>query len=97
MIKLWDKTGFVKGLNGNAGIVEIDTPLGRRAYSIMMFIERNNFETIDGNAQEWFKSISEHMRRISEIIFAFFSNRYKSYYDCGHSALSRYIKLEIPR
>ena len=42
-VKLWDKTGFVKGSNGNAGIVEINTPFGRKAYSIAIFIERKIF------------------------------------------------------
>jgi len=94
-VKIWDKTGFVKGVNGNAGIVEIDTPHGRKAYSIVLFIERKNYETIKGDAQKWNDRVSFHMRRISEITYAFFSNRYKSFFKCGYSNLKRYIKLAL--
>ena len=94
-VKLWDKTGFVKGLNGNAGILEIDTPHGRRAYSLVMLIEREDYQTIEGDAAHWFERVSLHMRRISEITFAFISNRYESYNECGRSQLIHYIKLAL--
>ena len=94
-VKLWDKTGFVKGVNGNAGIVEIDTPHGRRAYSIVMFMEREDYNTIEGDANLWSELVSLHMRNISQIIFAFISNRYESYYECGRSQLIRYTKMAL--
>jgi beta-lactamase class A len=95
LVKLWDKTGFVKGVNGNAGIVEIDTPHGRRAYSIVMFIEREDYQTITGDATSWSERVSLHMRKISELTFSFISNRYESYNDCGRSLLIRYTKLAL--
>ncbi|GIT03738.1 MAG: hypothetical protein CM1200mP28_09970 [Deltaproteobacteria bacterium] len=82
-VKLWDKTGFVKGSNGNAGIVEINTPFGRKAYSIVLFIERKDFHSISGNARKWFEQSSMHMRRISEMTYAYFSKRYHNYNECG--------------
>ncbi len=88
-------TGFVKGLNGNAGIVEIDTPHGRKAYSLVMLMERQDYQTIEGDAANWFEIVSLHMRRISEITFAYISNRYESYNECGHSQLIRYAKLAL--
>jgi beta-lactamase class A len=94
-VKLWDKTGFVKGVNGNAGVIEIDTPHGKRAYSIVMFMEREDYQTIEGDANRWSESVSLHMRKISEITFAFISNRYESYYECGRSQLIRYTKLAL--
>ena len=94
-VKLWDKTGFVKGVNGNAGVIEIDTPHGRRAYSLVMFMEREDYQTIEGDANRWSERVSLHMRKISEITFAFISNRYESYYECGRSQLIRYAKLAL--
>ncbi len=94
-VKLWDKTGFVKGVNGNAGVIEIDTPHGRRAYSLVMFMEREDYQTIEGDSNRWSERVSLHMRKISEITFAFISNRYESYYECGRSQLIRYTKLAL--
>lgn len=91
-VKIWDKTGFVKGANGNAGIVEINTPHGSKAYSIVLFIERENFHSITGDATNWFERVSMHMRRISEMTYAFFSNRYQSYNQCGLSLLIRHAR-----
>ena len=45
VVRIWDKTGFVKGVNGSAGIVEIDTPHGRRAYTIVHIMARTNFRS----------------------------------------------------
>ena len=89
-VKLWDKTGFVKGSNGNAGIVEINTPFGRKAYSIVLFIERKDFHSITGNVRKWFEQASMHMRRISEMTYAYFSKRYHNYNECGLPLLMRY-------
>ncbi len=86
-VKLWDKTGFVKGSNGNAGIVEINTPFGRKAYSIVIFIERKDFHSIKVNAKKWFEKTSIHMRRISEMAYAYFSNLYQNYNQCGINLL----------
>ena len=94
-VKIWDKTGFVKGVNGNGGIVEIDSPHGRKAYSIAMFMERDDFHTINGDASQWSERMSLHMRRISEMTYAFISNRYESYNKCGRSLLIRYAKLAL--
>jgi hypothetical protein len=94
-VNIWDKTGFVKGVNGNGGIVEIDTPHGRKAYSIVMFMERDKFQTIIGDATKWSESMAMHMRRISEMTYAFFSNRYESYNKCGRSLLNRFAKLAL--
>jgi len=94
-VKIWDKTGFVKGVNGNGGIVEIDTPHGRKAYSIVMFMERDKYHTIIGDATKWSERMAMHMRRISEMTYAFFSNRYESYNKCGRSLLNRFAKLAL--
>ena len=94
-VKLWDKTGFVKGANGNAGIVEIDSPHGRKAYSIVLFIEREDYQTIKGDAAQWFERTSLRMRRISEMTYAFFANRYQSYNKCGLKPLIHYAKLAL--
>ena len=91
-VKLWDKTGFVKGSNGNAGIVEINTPFGRKAYSIVLFIERKDFHSITGNARKWFEQASMHMRRISEMTYAYFSKRYHKYNECGLPLLMRHTR-----
>ena len=91
--KVWDKTGFVKGANGNAAIVRIDTPHGKKAYSIILFIERNDYETIKGDAKIWYDNVSIHMRRISEMTYAFFSKRYERNFKCGLSKLLHYTKL----
>ena len=89
-VRIWDKTGFVKGLNGNAGIIEIDSPHGRRAYSIVAAIERPNFRTIRGNASRWSAKVAYHLRRISELAYAFFTSRYDAFSDCGHDRLLQY-------
>lgn len=91
-VKLWDKTGFVKGVNGNAGIVEIDTPHGRRAYSVVLILERANYQSIDGNAVEWSSSISEQMRRISEMVYAHFNLEYEAADDCGYESLIHHVR-----
>ena len=91
-VKLWDKTGFVKGSNGNAGIVEINTPFGRKAYSIVLFIERKDFHSITGNARKWFEQASMHMRRISEMTYAYFSNLYHNYNQCGINLLMHHTR-----
>ncbi len=91
-VKLWDKTGFVKGSNGNAGIVEISTPFGRKAYSIVIFIERKDFDSITENARVWFEQASMHMRRISEMTYAYFSKRYHNYNECGLPSLMRHTR-----
>jgi len=94
-VKLWDKTGFVKGSNGNAGILEINTPFGRKAYSIVQFIERKDFHSITGNARKWFEQSSMHMRRISEMTFAYFSKQYHNYNECGLPLLMHHSRKEI--
>jgi len=94
-VKIWDKTGFVKGVNGNGGIVEIDSPNGRKAYSIVMFIERDDYQTIKGDASQWSERTSQHMRRISEMTYAFISDRYDSYNECGRSLLIRYVERAL--
>ena len=94
-VKIWDKTGFVKGVKGNGGIVEIDSPHGRKAYSIVMFIERENYQTIIGDATQWSENMGMHMRKISEMTYAFFSNRYESYNKCGLSLLNRYANIAL--
>ena len=91
-VKLWDKTGFVKGSNGNAGIIEINTPFGRKAYSIVIFIGRNNFHSIKENTRNWFKNTSIHMRKISEMTFAYFSNQYHNFNKCGIPLLKRFTR-----
>ena len=60
-----------------------------------MFMEREDYQTIDGDATRWSERVSLHMRKISEITFAFISNRYESYNECGRSQLIRYAKLAL--
>ncbi len=90
VVRIWDKTGFVKGVNGSAGIVEIDTPHGRRAYTIVHIMERTNFRSIPGNANRWSTKVAMVMRRISEMTYAFLSSRYESYNRCGLGLLIQY-------
>ena len=91
-VKLWDKTGFVKGSNGNAGIVEINTPFGSKAYSLVLFIERKDFHSITGDSRIWFEQASMHMRRISEMTYAYFSKRNYNYNECGLTLLMRHTR-----
>ncbi len=87
VVRIWDKTGFVKGINGNAGIVEIDTPHGRRAYTIVHIMERGNYRSIPGDANQWSKRVAKVMRRLSEMSYAYFSSLYNSYNRCGQQLL----------
>ena len=89
---MWDKTGFVKGSNGNAGIVEINTPFGKKAYSIVLFIERKDFHSITVNVKKWFEKTSMHMRRISEMTYAYFSNLNHNYNQCGINLLMNHTR-----
>ncbi len=95
VVNIWDKTGFVKGVNGNAGIVEIDTPHGKKAYTIVMFMERDDHDSISGDASKWFERMSVHMRKISEMTYAYFSLHYNSYNLCGRSLLSQYARRAL--
>jgi uncharacterized protein YgiM (DUF1202 family) len=81
-VKVWDKTGFVKGVNGNIGIVQIDTPEGPKSYTVVMAMERANHESISGNANGWSFNLSQHMRRISELIYTYMSIEYHRYNEC---------------
>ena len=96
-VTLWDKTGFVKGSNGNAGIVEINTPFGRKAYSIVIFIERQDFHSITVNVKSWFEKTSMHMRRISEMTYAYFSKQYHNFNECGLPLLMRHTRNALFR
>jgi len=94
-VKIWDKTGFVKGSNGNAGIIEINTPFGRKAYSIVLFIERKDFQSITGNTRKWFEQSSMHMRKISEMTYAYFSKLYHNYNECGLPLLMHHTRNNL--
>ncbi|MGK5090967.1 serine hydrolase [Deltaproteobacteria bacterium TL4] len=94
-VKVWDKTGFVKGLNGDAGIIEIDTPQGRRAYSIVSIIERPEHTAILGNGRRWAVRKSRLMRRVSEMVYSYISNQYNGDDQCGKSNLIRYATRAI--
>lgn len=88
--KIWDKTGYVRGLNGDVGIIEIDTKQGRRSYSVISIIDRPNYKTIRGNSDRWARKQSRLHRRISEMTYAFFKERYGSKTQCGRQRLLRY-------
>ena len=60
--RVWDKTGFVKGINGDAGIVEFNTPNGRRAYTIVLIMERENYLSIPGDANTWSARVAMVLR-----------------------------------
>lgn len=81
-VKVWDKTGFVKGVNGNVGIVQIETPEGPRSYTVVMALEREEYKTIPGNANKWSYNLSQHMRRISELVYTYMSIQYHRYNEC---------------
>ena len=81
-VKVWDKTGFVKGVNGNIGIVQIDTPEGPKSYTVVMAMERANYKSISGNANGWSFNLSQHMRRISELVYTYMSIQYHRYNEC---------------
>ena len=81
-VKVWDKTGFVKGVNGNIGIVQVDTPEGPKSYTVVMAMERANYKSISGNANGWSFNLSQHMRRISELVYTYMSIQYHRYNEC---------------
>lgn len=91
--KIWDKTGFVRGLNADVGIIEIKTPKGRRPYSIISIIDRPNYNTIRGSGKSWAKRQSRLHRRISEMSYAYFKNKYGAPTNCGKKRLFSYGKL----
>lgn len=92
-VKIWDKTGFVRGLNADVGIIEINTPEGRRPYSIISIIDRPNYRSIRGSGLSWAKKQSRLHRRISEMSYAYFKNKYGDSTTCGTKQLTSYIKL----
>ena len=89
-VRIWDKTGFVKGVNGDAGIIEFDTPKGRRAYTIVMIMERENYRSIPGDANRWSAKVAMVLRRISEMGYAFVSSHYNRLNQCGLGLLLQY-------
>ena len=91
-IRIWDKTGFVKGLNGNAGILEIDTPRGRIAYTVTTIVDREKFKTISGSGNGWSFNISQQMRRMSELAYAYMTVQYGSYNECGSKPLTYHTR-----
>ena len=91
--RIWDKTGFVRGLNANVGIIEIKTPEGRRPYSIISIIDRPNYRSIKGNGHTWARQQSQLHRRISEMSYAYFKNKYGASTTCGTKRLSSYMQL----
>ncbi len=91
--KIWDKTGFVRGLNANVGIIEIKTPEGRRPYSIISIIDRPNYRSIRGNGQSWARRQSQLHRRVSEMSYAYFKKKYGASTKCGAKRLSSYLQL----
>lgn len=88
--KIWDKTGYVRGLNGDVGIIEIKTPQGRRPYSVISIIDRPNYKSIRGNSDRWARKQSRHHRRFSEMTYAFFKDKYGAKTQCGVKRLKRY-------
>ncbi len=44
------------------------------------------------NAKSWFENTSIHMRRISEMTYAYFSIHYKNYNKCGLPLLIRHTR-----
>ncbi len=89
-VRVWDKTGFVKGINGDAGIVEFNTPNGRRAYTIVLIMERENYLSIPGDANTWSARVAMVLRRISEMSYAFVSSYYNRPNQCGLGLLLQY-------
>ncbi|MBF0349429.1 MAG: serine hydrolase [SAR324 cluster bacterium] len=94
-VKIWDKTGFVRGLNGNSGIIEIDTPQGRKAYSVVSIIDREDYWRIRGGGNRWAAVQSYRMRRISEMIYAWFMNQHQGFEACGRNELVKYATHTI--
>ena len=92
-VRIWDKTGFVRGLNGDVGVIEIRTPKGRRAYSIISIIDRPDYKTIRGSGNAWASRQSKIHRRISEMSYAFFKSKYGSNTRCGQNRLTLYASL----
>ncbi|MBF0287941.1 MAG: serine hydrolase [SAR324 cluster bacterium] len=89
--KIWNKTGFVRGLNGDVGIIEIKTPKGRRPYTIISIIDRPNYRSIRGNGNWWAKRQSRLHRKISEMSYAYFKRKYGARTKCGRKRLMNYI------
>ncbi len=92
--KIWDKTGFVRGLNADVGIIEIKTPEGRRPYSIISIIDRPNYRSIRGNGRTWARRQSQFHRMISEMSYAYFKNKYGSPTKCGKKRLFSYTNVK---
>ncbi|MBF0279654.1 MAG: serine hydrolase [SAR324 cluster bacterium] len=88
--KIWDKTGFVRGLNADVGIIEINTPKGRRPYSIISIIDRPNYHSIRGSGNSWARRQSKFHRMISEMSYAYFKNKYGAPTKCGKKRLNSY-------
>ena len=88
--KIWNKTGFVRGLNGDVGIIEIKTPKGRRPYSIISIIDRPNYHSIRGSGNSWARRQSKLHRMISEMSYAYFKNKYGAPTTCGKKRLFSY-------
>ncbi len=89
--KIWNKTGFVRGLNGDVGIIEINTPKGRRPYTIISIIDRPNYRSIRGNGNWWARRQSRLHRKISEMSYAYFKSKYGARTQCGRKRLMTYI------
>ncbi len=85
--KVWDKTGFVRGLNGDVGIIEVSTPQGRKAYSIISIISRYDYNSIRGSGNRWAGKQSKLHRKISEMSYAYFKMKYGKKVSCGRDRL----------
>lgn len=95
--KVYDKTGFVRGLNGDAGIIEINTPKGRRAYTFIGMIARTDYQTVPSNGERWARIQSNRLRRISEMTYGYMKQSYGAKTGCGVNHLYKYAGLQESR
>ena len=90
--KLWDKTGFVRGSNGDAGIIAFQAEQQRVAYIIVSVIWRKDHQSIISNGKRWFQKSNFIHRRISEMTYAYFQKQYPGQSSCGADLFQKYTQ-----
>ncbi len=93
--RLWDKTGFVRGSNGNAGVIGFQVNDKTQAYIIVSVIWRKNHQSINSGGKLWFQKSNFIHRRISEMTYAYFQKLYSGPSTCGATLLEKHQKESV--